>query len=435
MPSTRSSDAKKAPAGRIQATDAPRGSKGPMKGPKKARKAKTGTKDAAGSARKVLPTTTTTAVDDGTPSSSRAIDVVNTIATASTTPTTPTTATAATATAATSSTLATLAAASHAGEDAIFCKLIRDKLLAHLNPWKLHDLQCVLEMRCYGGLLSDVDLKEVYFQRLWGFQEEDFVLQEWLYMSVEEMRHVIMEAMPFFRAHTNVKGYHVFPLGTSPLSMQTKAELYRDFGALSYVPVKLYTKALGSIAVLKRAKNPAEVKLMGRDWRGAYADLKWACGMNVDHGVIRKLAGLSTVADFVSAMNESARCSHIDVMEILVKEFNGRVDVGTLSRAAEGGHNDVIDYIVEKYGVDPNGLNKEGWTSLQWATMCNKPHTIRHLVEKYDVDLYYVKFGRNCLQDASRRGFTECANLLRRYMEERPVPLDREGRPIIREEV
>ena len=60
------------------------------------------------------------------------------------------------------------------GEDVIFCKLIRDGALRHLNPWKLSDLQCVLEMRCFEGLLSDEDLKEVYFQRMWGFKEEEF---------------------------------------------------------------------------------------------------------------------------------------------------------------------------------------------------------------------------------------------------------------------
>ena len=31
------------------------------------------------------------------------------------------------------------------GEDVIFCKLIRDGALRHLNPWKLSDLQC---LRC-----------------------------------------------------------------------------------------------------------------------------------------------------------------------------------------------------------------------------------------------------------------------------------------------
>ena len=65
---------------------------------------------------------------------------------------------------------------------------------------------------------------------------------------------MIMEAMPFFRAHTRVEGEYVFPMDiSSPLSMQAKYELYRGYGALSYVPVKVYTKSLGSTAVLQRA--------------------------------------------------------------------------------------------------------------------------------------------------------------------------------------
>jgi hypothetical protein len=75
------------------------------------------------------------------------------------------------------------------GEDVIFCKLIRDGILRHLNPWKLSDLQCVLEMRCFEGLLSDEDLKEVYFQRMWGFEEREFVLAGWREMSVGDMKN------------------------------------------------------------------------------------------------------------------------------------------------------------------------------------------------------------------------------------------------------
>ena len=322
------------------------------------------------------------------------------------------------------------------GENVIYCKLIRDRILAHLNPWKLKDLQCVLELRCYEGLLSDVDLKEVYFQGLWGFREEDFVLRNWETMSVAAIRECIMEALPFFRAHTSVKGKYAFPATRAdPFSMRTKEELMKGYGALAYVPVKLYMKALGSVAVMKKLKSEVWMKVLRRDWRQAYADLKWVCGMNVDHGIIRKLADLCKGVDFVFAADEAARCSHLDVLELLVEEYGAVVDVGTLTRAAEGGHNDLIDDLVEDYGLNPDGLNAQGWTALQWATMCNKVHTVKHLVDTYDVDVHYVKFGRNCLQDAERRGFVECADVLRRYMEERPVPRDARGRPIIREEV
>ena len=81
------------------------------------------------------------------------------------------------------------------GEDVIFCKLVRDGILRHLNPWKLSDLQCVLEMRCFKGLLSDEDLKEVYFQRMWGFEEREFLLAGWREMSVWDMKGKIRSAL------------------------------------------------------------------------------------------------------------------------------------------------------------------------------------------------------------------------------------------------
>ena len=85
------------------------------------------------------------------------------------------------------------------GEDVIFCKLIRDGALRHLNPWKLSDLQRVLEMRCFEGLLSDEDLKEVYFQRMWGFKERDFVLSGSL---VRAANHVYRSNRGYFACLT-----------------------------------------------------------------------------------------------------------------------------------------------------------------------------------------------------------------------------------------
>ena len=107
------------------------------------------------------------------------------------------------------------------GEDVIFCKLIRDGILRHLNPWKLSDLQCVLEMRCFKGLLSDEDLKEVYFQRMWGFQEEDFLLARWRETSfLGYMKGKILSAL---------KGrMDLIPgMGEQLMALRTKEEIMR----------------------------------------------------------------------------------------------------------------------------------------------------------------------------------------------------------------
>ncbi|MEO2192578.1 MAG: hypothetical protein ABGY24_09045, partial [bacterium] len=118
------------------------------------------------------------------------------------------------------------------GEDVIFCKLIRDGVLRHLNPWKLSDLQRVLEMRCFEGLLSDEDLKEVYFQRMWGYKEEDFVLAGWREMSVEDVKRRIGRALEARLKRTPGMREHLIALGT-------KEEIMREYGALAYVPGKI----------------------------------------------------------------------------------------------------------------------------------------------------------------------------------------------------
>ena len=82
------------------------------------------------------------------------------------------------------------------GEDVLFCELIRDGILKHFNPRKLSDLQYVLELRCFKGLVSDEDLKEMYFKRAWGVREWEFELATWRELSVGVMQRRVREALP-----------------------------------------------------------------------------------------------------------------------------------------------------------------------------------------------------------------------------------------------
>ena len=88
------------------------------------------------------------------------------------------------------------------GEQVIKVPLTRDltiPLNRTLNPFKLADLQYVLNFRTFHGLLPDVDLKEIYFEGAWGFQKDDFVLANWREMSVEEMKKAVKDAHPYFQ--------------------------------------------------------------------------------------------------------------------------------------------------------------------------------------------------------------------------------------------
>ena len=63
--------------------------------------------------------------------------------------------------------------AKHRGDEVISNPHLRDEVFRHLrpNPYKLSDLQAVLDLRCYKGVLSNVDLKECFFMRQCGFVE------------------------------------------------------------------------------------------------------------------------------------------------------------------------------------------------------------------------------------------------------------------------
>ena len=119
------------------------------------------------------------------------------------------------------------------GEQVLFCKLIRDGILKHFNPCKLSDLQYVLELRCFKGLVSDEDLKEMYFKRAWGFWEEEFRLSNWRELSVREMQKRVRSALP--------SGVPRPPPGMADLSsLDTKESIMREYGALAYVPIDVY---------------------------------------------------------------------------------------------------------------------------------------------------------------------------------------------------
>ena len=70
--------------------------------------------------------------------------------------------------------------------------------------------------------------------------------------------------------------------------------------------------------------------------------------------------------------------------QLLAGEYPRRHDV-TLLVVCSGRDDDaMIDLLVERYGVDPNGA-KSGWTALHCAA---RVRTVKHLVEKHNVDIH-----------------------------------------------
>ena len=92
------------------------------------------------------------------------------------------------------------------------------------------------------------------------------------------------------------------------------------------------------------------------------------------------------------------------------------------------GQNAMIDHLVEKYGVDPNRDVDEwdfggfGRNALHWAVLDGRFRTVKHLVEKHNVDIHQ----RSCygtttldfavgLRENATPGRIECAEYLRGY--------------------
>ena len=166
------------------------------------------------------------------------------------------------------------------GEDVLFCELIRDGILKHFNPWKLSDLQYVLELRCFKGLVSDEDLKEMYFKRAWGFREWEFPLAKWRELSVEEMQERVRDALP--------RGVPLPPGMADVSSLDTKESIMREYGALAYVPRDVYRNAVRGAHVLRTIR---QVGVENMDGTTVGDCLVGACGAGMDLSLISTLVG------------------------------------------------------------------------------------------------------------------------------------------------
>ena len=172
------------------------------------------------------------------------------------------------------------------GEDVLFCELIRDGILKHFNPCKLSDLQYVLELRCFKGLVSDEDLKEMYFKRAWGFREWEFELATWRELSVGEMqRGSGKRSRGAFPCHPGMADVS---------SLDTKESIMREYGALAYVPGDVYLQRRAWCARL--AHDPA----------GGRREHGWNDGGRLPRGRVR--CGYGFVPDIHAGWDARGQC-------------------------------------------------------------------------------------------------------------------------------
>ena len=269
------------------------------------------------------------------------------------------------------------------GEQVLRNPLIRDLSIQGLNPFKLSELQSVLGLREFYKLLPDFDLKECYFEGAWGFRKDEFELANWREMSVEDMKLRVTQAHPW------IGDRRFYPPGKVDVyTLNTEEEIVRAFWALTYVPREVYMTAVAGAHVLRSVKAGD----VGEDPHVVRGYLEYACGAGLDLRVIRGLAEKCRKAGIDSAAEWAAEGGHADVLDLLASEFGARIGVDCLIEAASRGHVAMIDLLVDKYGVDPNGvaglMYGGGWTALHMAACHGRVRTVKHLVEKHNVDIH-----------------------------------------------
>ena len=110
--------------------------------------------------------------------------------------------------------------------------------------------------------------------------------------------------------------------------------------------------------------------------------------------------------------------------QLLAGEYRGDIDVKLFLSAVKRGDDAMIDLLVERYGVDPNVADGHGSTALHWAVSRGRVRTVKHLVEKHNVDIHKrtLRTGATALYIAEQCGRTECADYLRALQSTRPPP-------------
>jgi hypothetical protein len=302
------------------------------------------------------------------------------------------------------------------GEDVIFCKLIRDGALRHLNPWKLSDLQCVLEMRCFKGLLSDEDLKEVYFQRMWGFEKGwDFELAGWLELSVEKMKERIGWALEHRLKLTPGMREHL-------MALRTKEEIMREYGMLAYVPGEIANNAMCGVWALRQVRGVGVENLGRLELEERKKCYRYSCRAGVDFCIIRSLyESLSAVDCFAGGdgLAGAARGGHLDIIEALIGTLG--VDVEAVDEyrktaliwAARYGHTDTVNALAGTYNANVEAVDMDGWTALMLAALKGHTDTVNALAGTYNANVEArVQNGKTALMHAAMNGHTDIVNAL-----------------------
>lgn len=305
-------------------------------------------------------------------------------------------------------------------------EIVLFEILKHFNPFNSIDHGHISEIREIEDeqgerLISDIDIREVYYKNLCDFRHDEFPLAGWRDMTLEEMKEAVLEAHPFVW-----KGYSFYhEIGTEMIKeLKTKEDVLNEFSELVYTPGDVYMIGVGGWYVTNMFRglnlnDPETFKAYEPREIAEY--LRWITLDYYENNMIliRAIARECDERGIDEAARCAASCGHIELLDLLVEEFDAWVGDECMAAAASGGQISMIEHLIDTYGIDPCDKIRFNSIALTQAAVCARVKTVKHLVEKYDLDPN-VKDGEyecSALEEIEEEGWTpehkECVTYFR----------------------
>ena len=262
------------------------------------------------------------------------------------------------------------------GERVIFEKLQRESIIKNFNPFRLNDLQILLEMRCFKGLLTDDDIKDV-FRRVWGFGDWDFLLQWWR-LSGNELDEKLDSLPP-----------PIVDIITD--NRKSMAQKRKQLRFLQYIPMDVAGIAMCGVEALKGVNEIQDLrnKIGGR--RRKHKDprilFSLACSAGLEPAMIVCLAnvdGGKSKEEIDEGAHLAAKYGHMDIVNLLVHRYNATIDESCLRRVVQGRQTDMFDHLVDRFSMHPNSRMAAHY--VDEAARAGSAIMVAHLLDKFDFD-------------------------------------------------
>ena len=176
-------------------------------------------------------------------------------------------------------------------------------------------------------------------------------------------------------------------------SLETKEDILGAYPELMYVPHEVHLIGYIGSYTLSVVNGTSRDRLSDGDPKLCAYCLLMACAAGLDEICIRKICAYIPGQDLAKVMDQAAKHAaqggHVDVLELLVREFGATVDLNTLFRVSVTAQLAMFDHLVERYGLDPNAVvGDRAETALSWALIGGRVPMIKHIIEVHKGDIH-----------------------------------------------